>query len=162
MTLLVRLLPLVTVAAWVMTLFVPVFDSGNDVGPRIVMNSLGTDLDFLDDPWSLFIATWVGVVGCAVSVWFSRRPRVWWSIVAMLVAVLIGIFVAMVLENPPVLLWDGVDAQGRPIGGFEKAGPAAGTVVWGIGLVALFTAGVCGLVGSRSRGDSQLSRGTGV
>lgn len=148
MTLLVRLLPLVTVVAWVITLFVPVFNSGNSFGPRIVMNSLGTDLQFLDDPWPTFVATWVAILGCAVSVWFLRGFRVW-SIVAMLVVAAIIVFVVLLLANPPALIWDGIDAQGRPTGGYEEAGLGAGMLVWGVGLVALLTAGVCGLLGSK-------------
>lgn len=146
MTRIARLLPLLTVAAWAITLVLPILDSGNTPGSRIVVSSLGGEPFALTEAQPAFLLAWACVLGCAASVWLFRTLR-WWSVVSMLVAVLLGALLFTMLTDPPSLLWDGVDAQGRPTGGQEIGKPAAGAVVWAIGIGALFAAGVCGLIG---------------
>lgn len=143
-------LPLVAVVMWGLTLFVPVFDSGNVGSPRIQLNSLGTPVLTLDtvrasdDLQTPFILSWVGVLACAGSGWLLRRWRAW-SIVTIVIALAITWFFVQMLIDPPFLIWDGLDAQGRPTGGYEEAGPAWGAIAWVIGIAALFGAGVSGL-----------------
>lgn len=145
MTRLARLLPLLTVAAWTITLVLPILDSGTSHGPRIVVSSLGGDVFDLTGARPEFVLAWAGVLGCAASVWLFRSLR-WWSVVTMLIALVLGFFLLAMIMDPPSLLWDGVDGQGRPTGGQEIGEPVAGALAWVIGIGALFAAGVCGLI----------------
>lgn len=152
-----QLLPLVTVAVWVITLLIPVLDSGNTEGPRIVVTSLGGPPFDLSETQPVFVVAWVAILCCAVSAWVARSLR-WWSVVTILVAVLLGAFLLRMLVEPPFLLWDGVDAQGRPTGGQEIAEPAGGALAWAMGIGALFAAGICGLIGRTRPGNSMAPR----
>lgn len=153
MTRIARLLPLLTVMAWAITLVLPVLDSGNDHGPRIVVSSLGGEPLDLADVQSPFVIAWVAVLGCAASAWLFRSLR-WWSVATLLIAAVLGILLIGMLVDPPSLLWDGVDAQGRPTGGQEIGEPAAGALFWAMGIGALVAAGVCGLIGRARHGDA--------
>lgn len=153
MTRTARLLPLITVAAWAITLALPILDSGDSETGGIVVSSLGESVSSTAVQ-PAFLLAWAGVLGCAASVWLFRSLT-WWSIVAMLVAVMLGAFLVSVIMDPPSLLWDGVDAQGRPIGGYEVGEPAAGALVWVMGIGALFAAGVCGLIGRTEHGKQR-------
>lgn len=143
-----RLLPLVTVLAWAITLALPILDSGNARGPTIVVSSLGGAPFDLSDANAAFVAAWVAVLVCAASVWLVRTLK-WWSLATILVAVLLAAMLLMMIVDPPTLSWDGVDAQGRETGGYEIGKPVAGAVVWAVGLAALGAAGICGLIGHR-------------
>lgn len=148
-----QLLPLVTVAVWAITLLLPVLDSGNAEGPRIVVTSLGGPPFDLGEMQPVFFVAWVAVLGCAVSVWVVRSFR-WWSVVTILVTVLLGAFLLGMLVDPPSLLWDGMDAQGRPTGGQEIAEPAGGAPAWAVGIGALLAAAICGFIGRTRPGNS--------
>lgn len=141
-----RLLPLVTVAAWIITIFVPVLDSGNDEGPRITITSLGgAPLDSAElHPG--FIGIWFLIVVFALLPWLFGHSQ-WWSATAILIGVgiLLGLIVAVI--NPPFLMWDGQTDDGMPTGGMEVALPDYGFVLWIIGSQALGAAGVCGWIG---------------
>lgn len=154
LTRIARALPLITVTSWALTLFVPVLDSGNTRGPRIVVSSLGGEPLALVDAQGPFVVAWVLVIGSAASAWVSRSLT-GWSVVVMLVAVALTMFLSSMLLDPPRLIWDGVDDQGRPTGGYEVAGPTVGTLIWAAGIAALFAAGVCGLAG---RGQQRTGR----
>jgi hypothetical protein len=147
-------LPLITVAAWLTTVFVPILDSGNTVGPRILVTSLSFDAFPPQPVEPVFIAAWVAVLTCAGLAWVSGVRR-WWSVLAIMVAiVLAAVQIAWVL-NPPFILWDGVDAQGRPVGGHEEAVPAIGILASTLGIAALFVAGILARVRpGRSTTDS--------
>lgn len=146
MTRIARFLPVLTVLAWVITLALPILDSGNTRGPKIVVSSLGGAPFDLSDANPIFIVAGAAVVGCAASVWLFRSLT-WWSITAILVVVLLGTMLLGMILEPPSVIWDGVDPQCRPTGGYEVGEPAAGAWVWAMGIVALFTAGICGLIG---------------
>ena len=146
---LARLLPLVTVAAWLIGLVLPVLDSGNTNGGRIVVTSLGGDVLEWGDVEPAFVVAWVGVVGCAVSAWLLRSLTAW-SVAALLIAVALISWLGAMIADPPSLIWDGQDAQGRPTAGMEFGRPAAGALAWTIGIAALAAAAVCGWIGSRS------------
>ena len=145
-----RLLPLVTVAAWIVTIFVPVLDSGNVKGPRITITSLGgAPLDSAElNPG--FIAIWILIVIFALLPWLFGHSR-WWSVsaVACSVVILLGLVVAVI--DPPFLMWDGETDDGMPTGGMEVAVPDFGFVLWIIGSQALAAAGVCGWIGGDRR-----------
>jgi len=148
-TSLARVLPMLTVLAWVITLALRILDSGNTRGPTIVVSSLGgAPFDF-GEAQAIYLVSWVAVTGCAVSAWLFRSLT-WWSVAAILVAVMLGTMLLGLLLDPPSVIWDGVDRQGRPIGGYETGEPAAGALVLAVGIAALLAASICGLIG-RSR-----------
>lgn len=155
-----RLLPLVTVLAWVITVFLPVLDSGNLTGPRIVVTSLGGDPL---DPSGIkppYVFAWLGVVGCAVLAWLLRSLT-WWSVVTMIVTLALAVLLVSMISDPPSLLWDGVDARGHPTGGMERGAPAPGMLAWLLGIAALGVSAVLGLVGTRRSVQDQRPAKTG-
>lgn len=143
-----RLLPLGTVATWIVTIFVPVLDSGNAEGPRITITSLGgAPLD----PAELnpgFIAIWFLIVIFALLPWLFGHSQ-WWSAAAILIGVVILLGLASAVINPPFLMWDGQTDAGMPTGGMEVALPDFGFVLWIIGSQALIAAGICGWIGGQ-------------
>lgn len=144
-----RILPLITVAALALTLVVPILDSGNTGGPRIVVTSLGGPAFDLAEMDPVFLIAWAAVLGCAVSVWFLHSLG-WWGVAAMLTSGLLGALFVRMLTDPPYLFWDDMDAQGNPVGGGEIGEPAIGALLWAIGLGALLAAAICGLMGARA------------
>ena len=95
-----HLLPLIATAAWVVTLALPVLDSGDAAGPRIVVTSLGAQPFDLTETHPAFLLAWIGVLGCAASVWLLRSLR-WWSVATMLVAPMLGALLLTTLTDPP-------------------------------------------------------------
>jgi hypothetical protein len=144
------LLPLVTVAAWVITIFVPILDSGNDDGPRIRITSMGEN-PF--DPATAvpgFFAVWLLVVVFSILPLLFGISR-WWSGAAMIIAAILIIVLVFTALNPPSLIWDGQIAEGMPTGGMEVALPDFGFVVGLVGASALGAAGITGWSAVRSR-----------
>lgn len=143
-----RILPLATVAAGIVTIFVPVLDSGNADGPSIRITSLGySPLD----PTNLnpgMTSVWVLILTLTVLPWLFRASQ-WWSVAAILTGVGILVSLAFAVIEPPIMMWDGQTADGMPTGGMEVARPAAGFAVCTTGSLALVAAGVCGWVGGR-------------
>lgn len=137
-----------TVAAWIITIFVPVLDSGNAEGPSITITSLGgAPLDSAElNPG--FIAIWILLIVFALLPWLFGHSQ-WWSATAILIGVgiLLGLIAAVI--NPPSLMWDGQTDDGMPTGGMEVALPDYGFVLWIIGSQALVAAGVCGWIGGQ-------------
>lgn len=145
-----RFLPLVTVAAWIITIFVPILDSGNDDGPRIRITSVGEtplDPEYLSPG---FIAIWLLIVSFAILPWLFGVER-WWSGSAIVLGALLLLVLAAAVINPPSLLWDGQTDDGMPTGGMEVALPDFGFALCLIGSQALGAAGFCGWIGSRRR-----------
>ncbi len=64
-----RLLPLLTVAAWTITLALPILASGKTEGSRIMVSSTGGYSFDLTETQPAFLLSWAGVLGCAASVW---------------------------------------------------------------------------------------------
>lgn len=82
-----RILPLAMVAAGVVTIFVPVLDSGNADGPSIRITSLGyspLNPTNLDPGMSSVLVLFLTL---AVLPWLFRASQ-WWSVAAILVGVL--------------------------------------------------------------------------
>lgn len=141
-----RLLPLATVAAWIVTTFVPILDSGDSDGPRIRITSLGySPLDPTDlDPG--MVAVLVLILASAVLPWLVGASR-WWSVAAFLIGVAVLMGLAAAVIDPPTMMWDGQTDKGMPAGGLEVARPTMGFVVCAIGSLALVAAGICGWIG---------------
>lgn len=150
-TRLARFLPLLTLATWVITLAVPLFQGDDPEMPglsaEVTVSSLGGapfDLDAASWP---FVMSWIAIAGLATSAWFLRGLRIW-SLVAIVTAGSLGVLLYSYLAQPPVLLWDGMDDQGNMTGGQITGVPAAGIPIWMAGITSLALAGVLGLVGS--------------
>lgn len=150
-----RILPLLALAAWVVTIWVPVLDSASNSlhsgdSMRIVVTSLGhlpyeaAEIDFE------FVIIWSCLLTCVISVWLCDGLRLWsWGTSGLGIAVLV--FLSSEIADPPTIIWDGQDSSGRSVGGMEVATPALGAVLWTIGGIALIAAGICGLIGERRR-----------
>lgn len=155
-----RLLPILALCAWVVTLWVPVLDSSlnslhTKESTRIVVTSLGDVPRDLSDLDPKFVVIWSCLLACVISAWLVDRLRIWaWATVCLGIAVLASL-INMVAE-PPSLMWDGQDESGRWIGGMEVASPAAGAALWAIGSIALIVAGICGLIGERQQSPDRF------
>ncbi|AZL04852.1 MULTISPECIES: hypothetical protein [Brevibacterium] len=144
------LLPLATVAAWVITIFVPILDSGNNDGPRIRITSLGEDPFEPATAVPGFFAVWLLVVVFSILPLLFGISR-WWSGAAMVIAALLIIVLVFAALNPPSLLWDGQTPDGMPTGGMEVALPDFGFFISLVGALALGAAGSAGWSADRSR-----------
>lgn len=138
-----RILPLATIVAWTITIFVPVLDSGNDDGPRIRITSLGSSpLDPANlDPGMITI--WVVILAIVILPWLLGASQLW-SGAAILFGIVLLAGLASAAFEPPTMVWDGQTGDGMPTGGMETGRPAAGFVICTIGALALVAAGVCG------------------
>ena len=148
---LARLLPFIAVTMWIATIFIPVVDSFNSVGPRIRLTSLG-DLTFDDGGEMLppFILLWAIVVGfTALGLGFAADQ--WWNVAAVLIAALIVLIFVAILLNPPTIMWDSQLPDGTPIGGMEVGRPSFGFGLWLIGAASLAAAGICGFAANAQR-----------
>lgn len=148
---LARLLPFIAVTMWIATIFIPIVDSFNSVGPRIRFTSLG-DLTFDDGGEMLppFILLWAIVVGfAALGLGFAADQ--WWNVAAVLIAALIVLIFVAILLNPPTIMWDGQLPDGTPIGGMEVGRPSFGFGLWLIGAASLAAAGICGFAANAQR-----------
>ncbi len=155
-----RLLPILALCAWVVTLWVPVLDSSlNSLhtrgSMRIVVTSLGDVSRGLSDLDPEFVIIWCCLLACVISAWLVDRLLMWaWATVCLGVAVL-ALLINLMAE-PPTLMWDGQDSSGRWIGGMEVASPAWGAALWAVGGLALIAAGICGLIGERQRSSERF------
>lgn len=141
-----RLLPLVAVTVWIVTLFVPVLDSFNEQGPRIEETSLGEWAPGSSSPPDpLFLNLWIMVVFVAVLGLFCAHTR-WWNAVVILSGGIIVFVLFTFLVEPPLMIWDGQTPDGMPTGGMEIGRPAFGFGLWAIGAAALIGAGCCGFL----------------
>lgn len=150
-----RCLPLVTVLAWAITIAVPVLDSAEPSGPNIVVNSFGAEPYQWDEVQDSFLIAWIAVLVCAAWAWWARPQRVW-SVVTLVVAGGLAWMLLGLLLRPPMLMWDGVDAQGRPTGGSVVGEPAAGAVLWAIGIIALGVSGLWGFLSADRQSPSRV------
>lgn len=155
-----RLLPILALCAWVVTLWVPVLDSSlnslhTKESTRIVVTSLGDVPRDLSDLDPKFVVIWSCLLACVISAWLVDRLRIWaWATVCLGVAVL-ALLINLMAE-PPTLMWDGQDSSGRWIGGMEVASPVWGAALWAVGGLALIAAGICGLIGERQRSSERI------
>lgn len=153
-----RTLPLLALAAWVVMIWVPVLDStsttaDSDVPVRIVVTSLGRLPDRAAELNFGFVVIWCCLITCAISVWLCDRLK-YWSWATSVLGVIVLIFLASTIADPPTIMWDGRDGSGQWIGGMVVAAPAAGVGLGAIGGIALIAAGICGLLGEHRRSDA--------
>lgn len=150
-----RILPLATIAAWIITIFVPVLDSGNDDGPRIRITSLGySPLDPADlDPG--MTAIWVLILAMAILPWLIGVSQ-WWAAAAILLGFVILMGLTAAVIEPPIMMWDGQTDEGMPTGGMEIARPTAGFGLCAIGSLALIASGICAWIGRSWRKHGAL------
>lgn len=138
-------------------IWVPVLDSGSSKGNesmRIVYSSFGRrPVDFADiDPEYVFL--WCVLLVCVITVWLLRSLRIW-SVLAILLGIVMLAFLIMLIADPPMLIWDGQDSQGRATGGMEVGRPAFGALLWVLGGLALMASGVCGFMSGRGNSASR-------
>lgn len=148
-----RCLPLVTLAIWVTMIWIPVLDSGETSGGpslRIVCTSIGCRPVEPTAPDPEVIAVWVLLLLSALTAWMLRSLRLW-SVVAVIVGIALLVILALMVADPPMTIWDGVDSQGRPTGGMVVGLPAPGALLWMVGSLGLCAAGVCGFSGELRR-----------
>ena len=125
-----RLLPILALCAWVVTLWVPVLDSSlnslhTKESTRIVVTSLGDVPRDLSDLDPKFVIIWSCLLACVISAWLVDRLRIWaWATVCLGIAVLASL-INMVAE-PPSLMWDGQDRAGGGSAGWKWPLPRRG------------------------------------
>ena len=155
---LARFLPLITLTAWGITLFIPVIDSFNDSGPRIIMTSLGDwSLDSTTPPDTFYLVLWALIITIAVLGLFFPSAR-WWAAAAMLIGALIVVLLIGLVLEPPLLMWDGQLPDGTPTGGMEIGCPSVGYGLWVVGAAALISAGISGLLAQTKRPRPAIQR----
>lgn len=157
LNLVARLLPLGAVACWVVTIFVPVLDSGEPESLRIRVTSLGFSPIDMNDLDELYLLLWVVIVAGAATAWLLSASK-WWSVAAIVLGTVLSLRLLQMVVDPPYLLWDGQTAGGMPTGGMEIAYPAAGFAFWVFGSLCFFAAGICGLVAAAQKNRDRRER----
>ncbi|WP_210604749.1 hypothetical protein [Brevibacterium oceani] len=150
-------LPWGAVACWVITIFVPVLDSGEPDSLRIRVTSLGFSPIDMNDLDEVYLLLWVVIIVGAVTAWLMRASK-WWSVAAIVLGTGLGLRMLQMVVDPPYLLWDGQTANGMPTGGMEIAYPAAGFVFWIAGSLCFLAAGICGLIAQARRTRERRDR----
>ncbi|WP_166827071.1 hypothetical protein [Brevibacterium limosum] len=152
-----RVLPLGSVACWVITIFVPVLDSGGTGSMRIRVTSLGFSPIDMNDLNPGYLALWIIILTGAFTAWLLSASK-WWSIAAIVLGTVLGLHMLQMVADPPILMWDGQTANGMPTGGMEVAYPAAGFGFWAVGSLLFFAAGICGLVAAAQQDHHRRER----
>lgn len=138
------LLPLVAVAALLITLVVPVSVSSDPAFDQFHLTSAGEPGSLEALP--LVLPIWGIVLLAAATAWIRRWPALW-TLFAFLAALAMVVLPAVLVLDPPHLLWDGWDeANDRPTGGMVVARPALGSALWVAGSLALSASGVLGIL----------------
>lgn len=139
-----RLLPLVAVAALLITLMVPVVVPSDPRFNEFHLTSAG-------EPGStevplLMLAIWAAVLVAAATAWIPRWPALR-TIFAFVAALALFLLPVSILLDPPQLMWDGWDeANDRPTGGVVVAQLSLGSALWVAGSLALTASGVLGIL----------------
>lgn len=152
-----RALPLGAVACWVITIVVPVLDSGEPDSLRIRITSLGFSPIDMNDLDEIYLVLWIVILTGAVSAWLMKASK-GWSAAAIVLGTVLGLRLLQMVVDPPYLLWDGQTTDGVPTGGMEIAYPAAGFGFWVLGSLCFFAAGICGLVAETRRTRARRDR----
>lgn len=152
-----RVLPLGSVACWVITAFVPVLDSGGNGSMRIRVTSLGFSPIDMNDLNPGYLALWIIILTCAFTAWLLSASK-WWSIAAIVLGTVLGLHLLQMVADPPILMWDGQTANGMLTGGMEVAYPAAGFGLWVLGSILFVAAGICGLVAEAQKNRHRRER----
>lgn len=85
-------------------------------------------------------------------------------VVVTAVGALVLAMLLLMITDPPNLLWDGLDDEGRPTGGMAVGRPHVGALLCSAAGLLLIAGGVCGLVarGGQTRGRSAWSSPTRI
>ena len=145
-----RWLPLVTVAAWVVMIWVPIFDSGTPGQNGLVVTSFGQRPIRISELGAEVLLPWAAILALAAAVWLFD-PLAWVSPLLALTGAALFVLLLVNLADPPSLQWHGADPKGRPIGTTIVGWPAAGVSFWALGSGALVAAGVCGFIADRRK-----------
>lgn len=157
LNLVARVLPLGAVACWVITIFVPVLDSGSPGSMQIRVTSLGFSPIDMNDLDEVYLVLWIVILTGAFTAWLLSASR-WWSIAAIVLGTVLGLRLLQMVADPPIMMWDGQTANGTPTGGMEVAYPAAGFGLWVLGSLLFFAAGICGLVAAAQQDHHRRER----
>ncbi|WP_152348637.1 hypothetical protein [Brevibacterium sp. CFH 10365] len=162
-------LPWVTVAAWVLMIWIPIFDSGDHGDERFLVTSLGQisfgpvpvgelSLGNLESVPTLLLAWEVVLICAATATMFN--PFSHWSFVAGLSGVGLLVIEIVLLAHPPrERIW-ATDSAGEDRSALIVADPAAGIILWTLGGSALIAAGVYGVISDRRRIERTTQLGT--
>lgn len=155
--LITRTLPVLTLAVWAVTLWVPVLDSANNnlhlsESSRIVVTSLGRSPVEVEELELDFVTIWACLFTCVISAWLLDGLRLW-SWATAIFGVVVLEFLGGMITEPPTIMWDGQDSNGEWIGGVEVATPDVGAWLWLVGGLALLAAGACGLLEEHPRSN---------
>ena len=137
-----RLLPLVAVAALLITLVAPIMVPDDPDFDIFHVTSAGergsTDL------LPLMLSVWAVVLLAAATAWLPRWPAVR-VVFVVLAALALFVYPMGILLEPPLMMWDGWDEEsGQPVGGMVRGRPSIGSVLWVVGSVALTASAVLG------------------
>ncbi|MDN5908954.1 MAG: hypothetical protein L0H76_05075 [Brevibacterium sp.] len=143
-----RLLPLVSVAAWVAMIWVPIMASRTSGEGSVILTSLGRHPIRIGDLGPDVLLPWAAVLICAAIVWIMDPPT-WWSVVVILIGVGLFVMLQMILIDPPTAYFSSEDSEGEPFGATIIGRPAAGASYWILGSGALVLAGILGCIRDR-------------
>lgn len=135
-----RRVPLLATAAallpW-LTLVLPIysFPSGRFDDQSV---SLLRALEY-DSAGIFLLVPFVAIAVLAGVAWLRRPGRIW-AVLAGVVVVATGLLLIPLGQGS--IIWDGVDDQGRPTGGYEVLWPDWGLLVLGVSLALLVVAAV--------------------
>ena len=147
---LARLLHAIAGAAHLTTAFVPILRSApSSSGPQLIWTSLGA-MDSTPYPHPTAVLLAIGVLVVAVVGSAAPVNRVCIAVVTVVGALMLALLLIMIVD-PPSLLWDGVDAEGRPTGGMVVGRPYVGALLAGATGLLLIVGGQCGLIARARR-----------
>ncbi|UVI36900.1 hypothetical protein [Brevibacterium spongiae] len=154
-------LPWVAVAAWVLMIWVPLFDSGDHGAHSLTITSIGRAPFDPSDLTPAVVLPWAVVLACAVT---AKRfdAFAYWPVLPMSAGVGLLIVESMLVLDLPRERVESTLAEGGTISAYIVADPAAGLHLWTIGCWALITASVCGFLCVRRRKDRRGSQLTGT
>ncbi|MCU4297327.1 hypothetical protein D3I60_09585 [Brevibacterium permense] len=139
------------------TIFVPVLDSGGPVPMQIRVTSLGFSPIDMNDLDEVYLVLWIVILTGASTAWLLSASK-WWSIAAIVLGTALGLRLLQMVADPPIIMWDGQTADGMPTGGMEVAYTAAGFGLWVLGSLLFFAAGICGLVAASQQDHHRRER----
>lgn len=143
---LARQLPVVSVAAWVVMIWVPIFANHASDDERVTLTSLGAPPVSMGDLGLDVILPWLVVLCCAAVSWFMDPP-LWWSVMVILFGIVLLIMLEVSMFDPPtahsVINYSSGESREVTIAGF----PDAGVGYWNLGSGALVCAGAAGIAG---------------
>ncbi|WP_231445593.1 hypothetical protein [Brevibacterium zhoupengii] len=145
-----RLLPLMSLASWIVMIWVPIMDNQATDEEGVTLTSLGFNTTELVDMGPGILLAWTAVI-LSAAVGLTMEPPAWWS--AVVVAFGVGLYPMLVgiLTYPPAVRWRGETASGESISANIIGFPAAGVSFWALGSITLIVAGISGLLAQRQR-----------